>query len=290
VIRFGGMISKKRSSHSPLLIILLALLPIQATELSVDMQKVLSFADHLFQTEDYLRAAIEYERYLYLSNSTADSILFKIGLCHQFRNRPDYAIRAFEKIARKQSSPIMKSARLAIIYNLYLEKNWQRIHEIGYQNDAEFFFYYLANLQCDSVAIKPAEITQINDDSLRSVITNIDKRYQQLQPKSPFVAALLSTVLPGLGKVYIKRPGDALYAFGMTGFAGLIAWKAFQADLLVTGIITSGITLSFYLGTIYGSYVGTHLYNEDINIILIAELERFNPVTRNPYWLPWLQK
>ncbi len=263
---------------------------LSGADLSTDPLKIIAFADHLFKTEDYMRAAIEYERYLFLSNSTDDSVLFKIGLCHQFRKRHDFAVRSFREITRKNSSHIMKSARLAILYNLYLMQDWNGILDFGYRNDDEYYFFYLAGLNRDSTVIDQENISQLSDDSLRSVLVRIDEKYKQLKPKSPLLASVLSAAIPGLGKLYIKRPGDALFACGMTSFAGIVAWRAFEAQLLITGIVTSGITFSFYLGTVYGSYIGTQLYNENLNDELIRELERYNPVTKNPYWLPWLKK
>ena len=290
VIRFIAMILKKTGKLFFTAIILVFFCRLSATELSTDSKKVLEFANHLFNTEDYLRAAIEYERYLFLADSDNDTILFKIGLCHQFRERFDYASKSFSQIINLDNSELRSIARIALLYNQYKLQDWETVQGFDYQNDAEFYFCYLADLHQDSVSVTFNEFENISDDSLRSVLLNIEQKRSHIKQKSPVVSSLLSAVIPGLGKTYIKRPGDALFSFGMTGFAGIVTWQAFKANLLITGIVSSGITLSFYLGTIYGSYIGTVLYNESLNDELIEQLEKYNPVTDNPYWLPWLKK
>jgi len=290
VIRFIAMISEKTGKLLLAIIILAFFGQLSASELSTDSKKVLEFADHLFKTEDYLRAAIEYERFLFLSDSDNDTILFKIGLCHQFRERYDYAVQSFSRIVNLETSELIDASRIAVLYNYYKLQDWAAIQDFDFQNDAEFYFYYLASLHRDSVSVDFNGFENITEDSLRSVLLNIEHNRSHVKQKSPFLSSLLSAVVPGLGKTNIKRPGDALFSFGMTGFAGLVTWQAFKANLLITGIVSSGITLSFYLGTIYGSYIGTVLYNESLNDKLIKQLEQYNPVSENPYWIPWLKK
>ncbi|MBU0712159.1 hypothetical protein KKA87_09600, partial [bacterium] len=67
------MISEKTGKLLFTAIILGLFCQLSASELSTDSRKVLEFADHLFNTEDYLRSAIEYERFLFLSNSDNDT-------------------------------------------------------------------------------------------------------------------------------------------------------------------------------------------------------------------------
>jgi len=290
VTRFIAMMSEKVNKILLVVILLVLFHQLPAYGLSTDTGKVLEFADHLFKTEDYLRAAIEYERYLFLSNSENDTIQFKIGLCHQFRERYDYAVQSFLQLINLDNSELTSTARIALLYNRYKLQDWETIRGFDYQNDAEFYFCYLADLHQDSVSVTVNKFEVISDDSLRSVLLNIEHQRSHIKQKSPAVSSLLSAVVPGLGKTYIKRPGDALFSFGMTSFAGIVTWQAFKANLLITGIVSSGITLSFYLGTIYGSYIGAILYNESLNDELIEQLEQHNPVTENPYWLSWLKK
>ncbi|MBN2602384.1 MAG: hypothetical protein JXR87_10355 [Candidatus Marinimicrobia bacterium] len=290
MIRFIAMISEKTGNLLLVTIVLVLFSQLTASELSTDPKKVLEFADHLFKTEDFLRAAIEYERFLFLSNSDNDTILFKIGLCHQFRERYDYAGQSFSRIIAQDDSKLVSTARIALLYNHYKLQDWVAIQEFAYENDTEFYYYYLASLYRDSISVNINGFNNITDDSLRSALMDIEQRRSHIRRKSPVFSSILSAIVPGLGKTNIRRPGDALFSFGMTSFAGLVTWQAFKANLLITGIVSSGITLSFYLGTIYGTYVGTILYNESLNDKLIEKLEQYNPVLKNPYWQSWQKK
>ncbi|MCK4639727.1 MAG: hypothetical protein KAU06_00180 [Candidatus Marinimicrobia bacterium] len=290
MIRLIDTVSRNINKSLLVSLLLFLVASCYGNELSTNPDKILEFGNHLFKQKDYLRAAIEYERFLYLSNTQNDTIIFKTGLCHQFRERYDYAIESFKTVTLNDSSDLYSTARLAIMYNYSKLQKWDDIRSFDYQNDNEFYFYYLATMELDSVEWDSDLFNNVKDDSLRSALSRIDSERHRIKPKSALFSSVLSTILPGLGKAYIKRSGDALFASGMTGFAALISWKAFEANLIITGIITSGITLSFYLGTIYGSYIGTQLYNESLKKNWFDHLEEFNPVTKNPYWLTWQKK
>jgi tetratricopeptide (TPR) repeat protein len=278
---------------SALLIILIiilttsGILQAQISAAEFEPEKIRAFGLYLFQQKDYLRAAMELERYRYLEKTPDDSVVFIIGLCHQFRERYDFAAESFRELAEADTGIFKETARLAMLYNYSILEQWQKILDYGYNNDDEFYFYYLADVKLDSSARDDAFFQKIKDDSLRKQLIMLEHNRNQVRPKSPLLAGTLSTLIPGLGKVYIRRPGDALFSFGMIDLFALLTYKAFQADLLVTGVLSGGLTLSLYLGTIYGSYLGAELYNRHLDDDWQKQLAELNPVTRNPYWLTW---
>jgi len=259
----------------------------EAGDASIHPDLIRAFADHLYQQQDYLRAAIEYERFLYLTGQTQDSILFKIGLCHQFRGRYDYAAASFNRILGADDSALRPQARLAVLTNYYLLRDWQAIHQFGFETDDEYYFTFFAALQTDSLAGFRPNFEAVRNDSLRLRLAAVFETYQHRKPKLPMMAATLSALVPGLGKWYCSRPGDGLFAAGMTGLAAIVTWRAFVSEVVVTGVITGGITLAFYLGGIYGSYIGAQLYNDDLRQKVMTQLEMLNPVSANPYWTAW---
>jgi len=266
---------------------ILTILQAQTRSSEFEPYKIKAFGLYLFQHKDYLRAAMELERYRYLEKTPDDSVVFIIGLCHQFRERYDFAAESFRELAEADSGIFKETARLAVLYNYSVLEQWPKILDYGYNNEEEFFFYYLASVKLDSSARDDAFFQKINDDSLRKKLITLERIRNQVRPKSPLLAGTLSTLIPGLGKVYIRRPGDALFSFGMIDLFALLTYKAFQSELLVTGILSGGLTLSLYLGTIYGSYLGAELYNRHLDVDWQKQLTELNPVTRNPYWLPW---
>jgi len=275
-------------------ILIYIIIPIQIFAQSSDSlfttKAIKDFGDYLFEQKDYLRAAMELERYLYMISEDDDSTLFKIGLCHQLRGRYDFAVEAFLQIVNKNSSGLNYTSRHAVFYNLSKLEKWEEIKSIGYENDEEFVFYYLADIMMDAAPKDSEYFQSIHEDSLKDQLLELENYRQKLKQKSPLLASTLSALIPGLGKVYINRAGDALYSFSMINLAALVSYKAFESALYVSGVITSGITVSFYLGTVYGSYIGAKLHNQQIYHDWRERLEKLNPVNKGPYWRQWVSE
>lgn len=255
----------------------------------LNIEEIKEFADHLFSEEDYLRSAIEYERYLYYSEEQADTVLFKLGLSHQMRDKYNYAARSFKKLMNDESSRLKDQARLAYLYNLYRAEAWDSLKQIKYRNKEEFFFYYSAfreDTNGSSLKLEQTGLTAKELDKYQS----IEKQKNKLKKKNPLFAGFLSAILPGLGRWYTDKRGDAVYSFTMTGLSGLVSYLAFGKDLIITGVVGSGITITFYLGSIYGSYIGARIHNQNLYAKIYKKLEKLNPVEQDPYWEKWIEE
>lgn len=78
--------------------------------------------------------------------------------------------------------------------------------------------------------------------------------------KSPWVAAGLSMVVPGLGRAYAGRPIDGLYGFLLSAMAiraGVISIK----NKSVFAPLYVGMAVTFYGGEIYGAYRTAKYYS-----------------------------
>ena len=84
--------------------------------------------------------------------------------------------------------------------------------------------------------------------------------------KSPFVAAGLSAVIPGAGKIYSGQTGPGVAAFLTVVPLGVItAGQWVKNGPVHWGTILSGALFSiFYIGNIYGSYVSVGIYNDNL--------------------------
>ncbi len=73
--------------------------------------------------------------------------------------------------------------------------------------------------------------------------------------KSPAVASVLSTVAPGLGRIYANRTWDGL--FGLLTFATManLTYKSHTNNSSTGTVIFGGLTATFYLGEIIGAYL-----------------------------------
>jgi len=251
-------------------------------------QKIKEFGNYLFDQKDYLRAAMELERYLYMAGDD-DSTQFKVGLCHYLRGRYDFAADAFSTLSRKPDSPLYQASRLAALENLTQMSQWEGVAAFGRQNDAEFVYGYLADVMLDRSPKQLSDFDNVQADTLQLTLRALEQERWELREKSPLAAAAMSTVVPGLGKLYLNRSGDALYSFALTAFAGFVAYKSFDASLEVTGVVTSGIALSFYMGTIYGSYLGAKLHNRELYKDWRASIDQILKRYSNS-WRSWISE
>ena len=79
--------------------------------------------------------------------------------------------------------------------------------------------------------------------------------------KSPMVAAGLSTIIPGTGRIYTGRFLDGLMGLWMVLLPGMAAYGSFQDSQSMKGNFFAGITLIFWIGEIYGAYRTAKYYH-----------------------------
>jgi len=249
-----------------------------------------AFGDYLFARGDYLRAAMEYERYLYLIEGNDDSTRFKVGLCHELRGRHDFAAQAFEALATDTNSRLAAGARLAWLHNLARGENWERIAASDLLEEETFYYHYAARTALDPAPLDSGFFDIVKNDSLRVLFLTLEKERQDLRPRRPWAAATLSAVIPGLGKVYNRRGPDGLYAFVATVFSGYVAYYAFTHERVISGMATTALAVSFYLGNIYGSYVGARIDFQDQQTLWRVRLGQLDPVLEHPYPEQWLAR
>ena len=102
------------------------------------------------------------------------------------------------------------------------------------------------------------------------------RRYDSLPRKSPWVAAALSAVVPGLGRVYIGRWPDGLISFLLVGLTAGLSAQGFYDDGRdsVRGWILAGFGALLYAGNVYGSAVGALVQRREAEDALMVEIDR----------------
>ncbi len=84
----------------------------------------------------------------------------------------------------------------------------------------------------------------------------IEDRYNQLRFKKPWLSALMSTVIPGSGKLYTGEWQDGLFTMVLVG---VLAWQTTniltkKRGFSVLGYTGAAIGGSLYISNIYGSF------------------------------------
>lgn len=86
---------------------------------------------------------------------------------------------------------------------------------------------------------------------VRGIETNKKRR---VYAKSPVFAGMMSAVFPGSGQLYCRRPRDAIFSLSLNAaFMYATYHTIFRSKNYAAAYLLSGLTLSFYVGNIYGA-------------------------------------
>ncbi len=250
-------------------------------------ENILKFADHLFCQADYLRAVNEYQRFL--SHQKNDTIKFKIALANSRMKNFDAGETGFEELFSNSNfsdEAKFEFLKLKFINNKFddLQNLYNKLHFDELKNISAKLFYlsYLAE-ENSNLPNENIFINSFDEDEI-TLIKNFYKRKKEPNYKSKTKAALLSTILPGAGKIYAKDYGDGITAFLLNGILAYISYDNFKADHKFRGWFWGSMAALFYAGNIYGSAASANIYNAKIDVSLNSDLNIF--LKNNNYFSP----
>jgi tetratricopeptide (TPR) repeat protein len=248
----------------------------------------LKFGNYLYSDNDYLRALNEFKEYL--KNYDNDTVNLKYGLCLFKTGRYSEAADNFKSLFF--GSVFSEEARLLyyeshffyddyrIFRDLIEKENYLPVEhkrEVERLNSAS---YFLDNsfLPDTTLLFKPF------DDSVHSKLADFYYRKKYAVRKSLTTAVLLSTILPGAGKIYTGEIGDGVTSLIATVVSAYLAVSNFQNDHKFRGWLFSGLTAFFYAGNVYGSAASAQNYNARIRFNLQSEIKLY--FEQRNYFLP----
>jgi TM2 domain-containing membrane protein YozV len=249
---------------------------------------VRKFADYLFCRKDYLRSFYEYRNYL--KSESNDTVRFKIAIAFQQMQRYTEALDNFKGLFF--NSDFVNSARNEFFKTLFLDDSLNYIRQIAGNS-----FYQTEDSLKIPLKLSLASGLLLNealpDSSLFSrVFSTPDSkkmigfysRRKNLPYKNPTTAALLSTVIPGLGKIYTENYSDGITAFLFSTVLGYIAYDNFRAHHSFRAWLFTGLTGLFYGGNIYGSYAAAQIFNAKVRFNFTEEVKSF--LKKKNYFIP----
>ncbi len=254
-------------------------------------QYVYEFAEYLYQEGDYLRAAGEFQRYLLLAEDSTHNaaILLKVGECYLLGGQYQQSITFFQRVIDENPpSNYKENAAYQIAYS-YTKSG-------DYHQSVRYLHEYLS--QCSTICGKFSDLLGINYlylrdwekahqvfssrinqggqsfDSLAPSLDRLALAGTQISYKSPLVAGMMSSLIPGAGKMYAGRMSDGLYSLITIG---LTVWQAYggfrnNGTHSVKGWIYGSLAGVFYLGNIYGSIVSVRIHNENLGDELLSRV------------------
>jgi len=284
---------------NPLLLITILTLcsissPVKAQNFSFlpEKEKILTFADYLFETEEYYRAITEYTRFLFFfpDGPLVKVIRLKIAYAYQKGDQWLDALRLFEALWQDYADQeIGREACFQSAETLRLQKNYQsaikryRLFIENFPEDERVntAFFHIGCIQLElhewmEAAGAFKKVKPNNQFSFEAgYLTKEAKKLPHLPLKKPALAGILSATIPGSGQMYAHRYRDGLTAFLVNGgFIWGIA-EAFHEDQSSLGTILLFIELGWYAGNIYSAVNSTKKFNlQKIEKKLTPLLER----------------
>ncbi|MCY3740990.1 MAG: tetratricopeptide repeat protein [Candidatus Poribacteria bacterium] len=192
-----------------------------------------AFADSLFQEGDYLNAAHEYKRLLFLHPDTtqSDFIAFRVAASYQNAGKLKKAIPAYQFLidTYPESRLVARCKNNIAQCHILLDDSEHGLSSLKQflAEHAESDLAPRAHFTIGMVHIDKREWIQArqvwNDVSLtypESPFAGVSNRLarqvkdaENLPRRSPTVAGVLSALVPGSGQIYTGRTVDGLYAF-----------------------------------------------------------------------------
>ena len=252
-------------------------------------QNLRKFADYLYNQGDYLHAAGEYQRYAFIAPQDADAILPRIAASYRLGGRVDQAIRYLSTIL--QQRPISDQARYELGASYFWIQDYDESHHVleesqGLFEDENYIaksqllmgLNYLMQKRWDMASQHLNELQTSTMAPEFRESARLHRQYaedgKRLSSKSPLLAGVLSTFLPGTGRLYVGRPNDAILTVFLLGLMGWQAYDGFSENGRSSRKSWTLGTLGgiFYLGNIYGSAVAAQVYNRRTGAAFLATI------------------
>jgi TM2 domain-containing membrane protein YozV len=251
-------------------------------------ESILLFADHLFRQQDYLRAAYEYERYGLLqteSSPTAREILLHAGKAFQCAGQYDRSLDLFAELLRAAENDRIRELAIHETGLTYFRMARYEQSLLFLQNQP------VASLVPDCGLLIGADLMMLGqweqaEQALAEYglpttepLRDIARKGSTMSRKSPLAAATLSTVIPGLGKIYAGEYGDGIHSLLFIGLLGTLSALNFRAEGIdsVRGWIYASVGGVLHVGNIYGAVVSAKRYNRLREEALFQEVKDLLP-------------
>jgi hypothetical protein len=236
----------------------------------------LRFINHLFKT-GYLKEAL----FLLDSKDCSsfqmyDSVNYLRGRSYFLLNRLESSSESFLKVT--PTSSLYPEACFYAAYNYVQADNLIKAEGILEKMEVNAPNHlWLKNYEIAGIKLLQGDLISFNErlDKIENYLSetsvstinlmNIYAEINSHKSKSPVLAGLLSVIIPGSGKFYAGRKGEAISTFLSTAGTGLVTWENYRKNGLNDyRTITFGAIFALsYLANIYGSAFSVTVLEND---------------------------
>ncbi len=242
----------------------------------------LKFVNYLITNSQYNDALFVLEKLqednLQISSSQFDSIYFYTGWVNYFNKRFGKAITSFEKVS-KETDLYYNSryyAAFCYAYTQNFNAAWDVLTNLDISQKEELKEFHNFQLACVALLKRDLKIFEEYAAMFKFSNYNYAKEEEQLltyykdissaKHKSGFLAALISAVIPGMGKFYAGYKGLPFGALFTTLPLAAVAVETFIKGGLLSPqfIILGSLFTVFYIGNIWGSALSVNAIKKEI--------------------------
>jgi len=240
-----------------------------------DSIQQLRFANYLFESAQYRFALEEYNRFAF-TYSANDTVLSRTIHCYRFLKMHQKALENTPSFFSKDASSYSRIESFALI-KFYIDINDFNSVSNVVSSSSLLKLNEKHNFQMGQFLLERKWETAysffIAHQDVHPKLMNLSIETVNFSFKSPSMAAAMSAILPGSGKVYAGRWQDGLISFIFVGANAFQAYRGFSkyGKQSTYGWIFTGITLGFYSGNIYGAFKATKDYNKKAELKFINE-------------------
>lgn len=248
----------------------------------LDYSNSLKYADYLFKTNQYNLATVEFERIVYLE---PNDTLSKLKLIRSYRYLTEYqtALNRIEMFFPYRLKNLPEEFSNEYVINMFHENQFQKATaflqtienmDIGVRTDYQLGLLILQNQWTEASSFVDEHL-EVLDKSKRFIgLNNIVLKGLNTNYKSPILAASISAVVPGGGKVYSGRWKDAIYSFLFVTTSSWFTYKSYQNNgFSINSVLLGSFALSFYSADIYGSVQSAKKFNQKKNLSFRSQAE-----------------
>jgi hypothetical protein len=239
------------------------------------------FASHLFNTAQYDLALHELERVNYLCRPDSNSLLLLLKT-YRKTNHSNAAFEFFNKYNFEELNQLNPDFRQEYIRLLMTEKQYTNVQQLitkdfDFKEKEAYHIGTMLLLEQWNEAYLLAQKTDNKQGIKLAGMKQIATQSHLAKRKSPFLATLMSVVLPGSGKMYSGFWADGAMPLLFTASSAFFAYRAFDkyGTQKVYPWIAGGIAVSYYTANIYGGNRAAILYNNNLNHSFIHETEHY---------------
>ena len=237
----------------------------------------LPFIEHLINKGYYFEAIHQIDSdTLNYGQFQLDSLNYYKGWAHYSLKNLEQSTQSLLKVGKE--SPFYLKSRFFAGYNqTFLESYDEARKIIGQMNLRDEPNFSLVNFELSGIDMlqgnwsKAKEQLQLVNPNIATInqqvtaLSQISRQHETHRSKSPFLAGLMSGIIPGSGKIYAGKTGEGIAAMIATTGFGLITWENYRKLGIghVKTIFFGSIFAANYVSNIYGSVISVRIIKND---------------------------